>query len=124
MPDLLFDNLPTIPTFESGLSHWLVTFSDLKKPVQVSFAPPITGQAVEGKCVIVTLKLFYCPHADHGQSIAICIQNVCLKLALDFYFFGGFTDRRAVIVYVRFRALAVVQIAMNPLLFTAANGRA
>ena len=43
--------------------------------------------------MVVTVKLFHCPYADHGKSIAICIQ-------LDFYFFGGLT--RAVIVYVCF----------------------
>ncbi len=77
-----------------------MSLSYLNQPIQVGFAPAVAGDAVEGKRVVLMLKLFNCPHADHSQSIAISIQNVCPNLALDFYFFGGLT--RAVIVYVRF----------------------
>jgi len=63
---LLFYNLPTIPASESRLGHWLVSFSDLNQPIQVGLAPAVAGQAVEGKGMVVTVKLFYCPHADHG----------------------------------------------------------
>ncbi len=64
-PDLLFYNLPTVPAPESGLSHRLVSLSYLNQPIQISFTPAVTGQAVERKGVVVTAKLFNCPHANH-----------------------------------------------------------
>ncbi len=50
---------------ESGLSHRYVAFPDLNQPIQVGFTPAVTGQAVKSKRMVVTVKLFHCPHADH-----------------------------------------------------------
>ncbi len=63
---MLFHNLPTIPAPESGLCYWLVSLAVLNQPIQVGFAPAVARKAVEGKRMVVTVKLFYCPHADHG----------------------------------------------------------
>ena len=62
---MLFYNLPTIPAPESGLSHRLVSHAVLNQPIQVGFTPTVAGQAVECKRMVVTVKLFHCPHADH-----------------------------------------------------------
>ena len=63
---MLFHNLPAIPAPESGLSHRLVTFANLNQPIQVGFAPAVAGYAVEGKGMVVAVKLFHCPYAEHG----------------------------------------------------------
>ena len=43
-----------------------LTTGNLNQPIQVDLTPTVTGDAVEGQGVVVTVKLFYCPHADHG----------------------------------------------------------
>ncbi len=73
---MLFHNLPAIPAPELGLSDWLVAFADLNQPIQIVPAPAVAGYAVEGKGVILLSKVFNCPHADDGMSIAIGIQAI------------------------------------------------
>ncbi len=42
-----------------------LSLSYLNQPIQVGFAPAVAESAVEGKCVVMAVKLFNCPHADH-----------------------------------------------------------
>ncbi len=62
---MLFDNRPAVVTSKSGLCYRHIAFPILNQPIQIGFAPAVAGQAIEGKRMVVTLKLLNCPHADH-----------------------------------------------------------
>ncbi len=66
---MFLHNLPTIPAPEPGLSNRLVAFAELNQPIQVGFAPAVAGNTVEAKRVILAVKFFNCPHANHWQRI-------------------------------------------------------
>ena len=67
-PYLLLNNLPAITAPESSLSHWLIAFTYLNKPIQICHSPAAAGYAVKSKRVILISKLLDCPHADHRKS--------------------------------------------------------